>query len=145
MTSTIACLSFSSNFSTVLGSMLMLTLLVLITTVVDELDPAATGPNEDASIIGKLCRQSALSILPATAPLDGVPPPTHWHSQIEPALARMFHPSNMCLECRRPTVRRSHHGDEIESLSVPPHEDVIAPIERSVPWTFAQPPFEVGN
>jgi hypothetical protein len=42
-------------------------------------------------------------------------------------------------------MRRPHHGDEIQSITVPPGENVVAPVELRVLRLLAAPLFQLGN
>src|SRR5271156_2575657 len=77
--------------------------------------------------------------------LHSVPAPSHRHSNIEVALASVFHPGSVRLEGWRSSVRRPHYDDEIQSVSMPAGEKFFTPVERRILGLLAAPLFQFGN
>jgi len=76
---------------------------------------------------------------------DRVPAATHWQCQVERAVTSVFHPGGVSFKGWRASMRRAHHRHEVERLAMPPHEDVIAPVEQSLLGLPAEPLLQGRN
>jgi hypothetical protein len=64
---------------------------------------------------------------------------------VELAVASVFHPGSVRLEGWRSTVRRPHYDDEIQGVTVPASEEVVAPIELWILGLLAESLLQIAN